>query len=177
MLSKANPAEVTSRVTWTIRLCSFTAIGAWTGDIQCLTFPKLFRVRVPFSLLFLPLRQHMASRTPGRMAWRNAATTLFTCILFVIICITNFCQKSNVGSGFSSFACAQACPAFTSGTNNKKVNCRFGHHFISHVYSNPIGSWQRLLMSSTQCFTLLCRLKGSVYRNDFHSPSTHHQVE
>ncbi len=107
----------------------------------------------------------------------DAATTPFDCILFVIICIAKFRQKSNVGSGFSSLARARACPAFTSATDNKKVNCPFGHHFVFHVYSNPIGSCQRLFTLSTQCFPLLCRLKGSAYLNVFHSPFTHRQVE
>ncbi len=59
MLSKANPAEISSRVTWTIAPCSFTTIGAWMEDIQRLSLIELARVRVPFSLLFLTLRQHM----------------------------------------------------------------------------------------------------------------------
>ena len=107
----------------------------------------------------------------------DAAMTPLLCILFIIICIANFRRKVNVGSGFSSLARARACPAFTSAIDIKKVNCQLGHHFVFHVVSNPTGSWRRLFTSLTQCFALLCRLKGSPYQNDLHSPLTHRQVE
>ena len=52
----------------------------------------------------------------------DAAMTPLSFILLVIISIANFRQKINVGSGLTSLTRAQACPAFTSAIDIKKVN-------------------------------------------------------
>jgi len=106
----------------------------------------------------------------------DAVATPFDCILLRSIRIASFLWKVNVGSGTSFLPRARACTQFTSATDNRKVNCRLGHHFICHTSSNPIGSCRRLLTSSTQCLARLWRLKGSAYLNIFHSTLTKRHV-
>ena len=69
MLSKANLAEISSKVPWTIVLCSFSTIGAWTDDICCLSLVEFLCVRVPFYHIFLTLCQHMYRHSPAWTAW------------------------------------------------------------------------------------------------------------
>ena len=99
----------------------------------------------------------------------DAAATPLDCILFDSIRIASFLRKVNVGSGTSFLPRARACTQFTSATDNRKVNCRLGHHFVCHTSSNPIGSCRRLLTSSTQC---LARSLGGLGLPRGHRAST-----
>ncbi len=72
----------------------------------------------------------------------DAAATPFDYILLRSIRIASFLQKVNVGSTTSFLPHAQACTQFTSATDNRKVNCRLGHHFVCHTSSNPIDGFR-----------------------------------
>ena len=107
----------------------------------------------------------------------DGTTTPLSPILLVSMHFASCFLKSSDGSAFSFLARARTCTAFASATDNRNVNCRFGHHFVAQISSKAIGSWRRLFTSSTQCFARLCLLNGSAYLNVFHSPPTNRHVE
>ena len=76
----------------------------------------------------------------ARVRTGNAGVNPLFFSLFVIIRIASFLRNSKVGIEISFFARAQACTAFTSATDKRKVNCRLGHHFVAQTHSKPIGS-------------------------------------
>ena len=96
MHSKANPTEISLMITWTIALCSFSTIGAWMDDICCLGLVEFLCIWVPFSRCFV------STCTGTLLLGRHGgdATMIpLSCILFIFICIGNFSQKVNAGSG------------------------------------------------------------------------------
>ena len=69
--------------------------------------------------------------------------------------------KFELGVGVSFLARALDMIAFASTTEQTKVNCRVGHHLMCQTCSKPMGSWRRLLTSSTQCLLRLWRERYS----------------
>merc|ERR1712194_256030 len=73
-----------------------------------------------------------------------------TLMLLFNIFIARARRNSSCGVEVSSIARARDCTAFASATEQMKVNCHVGHHFVCHTCSRPMGSCLRLLTSSTQ---------------------------
>ena len=145
MPSKANLAEILSRVTWAIVPGVHAANYARTGYVQRRNFIECARVRIPFSFIFfLRLLSTWSFDKLARVRTRDAAATPLSPSLLVSIFCASFFRNSNVGIAVSFLPRTRACTAFASTTDKMKVNCLFGHHFVAQTSSDPIGSWRRL---------------------------------
>ncbi len=56
---------------------------------------------------------------------------------------------------FLFFAWPLAFSAFFSTTSKTNLNCPVGHHFVLQTAESAMGSWNWLLVLSTQCFAWL----------------------
>ena len=149
MLSKANPAEILSRIKWAIAPCSFTAIKEWADDIQCLDLVESARIRVPFFLLFL---RFVSTCSGVLLLVRHGRDATMTTLFFYFVYHHLHCQ-------------------FFEKTTSDPVSCPLHVQSLPSVHLHnqhqestltPIRSWQWLFTSSTHCFPFLCWLKGSM---------------
>ena len=88
-------------------------------------------------------------------AGESGTTLLWYPMMFSGMPLANCLLKSSWGSAGAPLPRALALTLLGSATDARKVNCRWGHHFVAQTSSKPMGLCHLLLTSSTWCLPRL----------------------